>query len=193
MSTQLEGSSVMPVSPSEAQAALRDISKAERSSAAAYQYRNASPHLFLWGIIWAIGYGANYIEPEWGAVWPVLALIGAAGSFWIGWKTKPAERAGYDWRYAATLLAVLAFIGSVFAVMPPRNPMQIGAFFPILVAFFYALVGIWTRGARLLIAGIVVAALTLGAYFLLPHYFILWMAVVGGAALILGGFWLRRV
>lgn len=183
----------MPLSPAEAQDALRDISRAERTSAAAYGYRHASPHLFLWGLIWVIGYGASYVRPQWAEIWPVLALIGAAGSFWIGGKTKPAARPGFDWRYAATALAIFGFIGALFAVMPPRDPMQLAAFFPILVALFYALMGIWTRGVRMLVAGIVIAALTLGGYFFLPQYFMLWMAVVGGGALILGGFWLRSV
>jgi len=181
----------MPVSPSEAQAALRDISKAERSSAAAYQYRHAAPHLFLWGSIWAVGYGASYARPRWEGLWPVLALAGADASFWIGWKSKPAPRE-YDWRYLGTALAVVCFIAAVFAVLPPSDRMQIGAFFPILVALFYSLVGIWIRGVRLMAAGVAVAALTLGGYFFLPQYFLLWMAVVGGGALILGGVWLRN-
>jgi hypothetical protein len=45
----------------------------------------------------------------------------------------------------------------------------------------------------MVLAGVVVAALTLIGFFGLPQYFLLWMAVVGGGALILGGFWLRSV
>jgi hypothetical protein len=193
----------MPVSPSEAQGALRDITKAERTSAKAYGYRNASPHLIIWGIVWAIGYGVSYAKPQpfcasscldpMATLWPVLIVIGCIASFWIGWKSRSSVATGYDWRYPVSALAIFAFIAAIFAVMPPRDPVQIGAFFPILVALFYTLVGIWTRGARMLIAGIAVAALTLGGYFLLPQYFLLWMAVVGGGALILGGFWLRTV
>lgn len=183
----------MPVSPADAQAALRDISRAEQTSAKVYGYRHFSPHLFLWGIIWAFGYGACYVNPQWGVFWPALALLGTIASFWIGWNTKPAQSTGHDWRYLATALAVFAFIGAIFAVMPPQSDAQIGAFFPILVALFYALIGIWSRGARLLITGIAVAVLTLGGYFFLPQYFTLWMAAVGGGALVLGGAWLRSV
>lgn len=183
----------MPLSRTEAQGALRDLSTAERASAKAYGYRHASPHLFVWGAIWVVGYGANYFRPQWGAAWPALVLIGTIASFWIGVRSKPEGVREYDWRSLATLLAVFAYIAALFVIMPPRNSMQISAFFPILVALFYSLVGIWMRGARMLIAGIVVAALTLGGYFFLPQYFLLWMAVVGGGAVILGGFWLRSV
>jgi hypothetical protein len=34
--------------------------------------------------------------------------------------------------------------------------------------------------------------LTIVGFFVLPAIFMLWMAVVGGGALVLGGLWLRR-
>jgi hypothetical protein len=46
---------------------------------------------------------------------------------------------------------------------------------------------------RFLYAGIALGALTLIGWFWLPHYFLPWMAAVGGGALILTGFWLRKV
>jgi hypothetical protein len=86
---------------------------------------------------------------------------------------------------------VILFISAIFAIMPPRTSAQIAAFFPILVALFYLLIGIWTRGARMIVLGLAVGALTLFGYFYLPVYFLLWMAVVGGGGMILGGIWLR--
>lgn len=182
----------MPITHVEAQDALRDISRTGRASALTYGYRQASPHLIVWGVVWALGYGICWFRPQYGMVWPPLVLIGIAASTYIGWRSKPSG-AQYDWRYATTSIAVFAFIFALFAVMPPRTNAQVSAFFPLLVALFYAIVGIWTRGTRMLVAGIVVAALTLAGYFLLPQYFTLWMAVVGGGALILGGIWLRSV
>jgi hypothetical protein len=183
----------MPISHAEAQDTLRDIARTGRASATTYGYRHASPHLFIWGVVWILGYGLSYLRPEFGATWPALVIAGTAASFWVGWKSRPQGSKSYDWRYAATALAAYVFITAIFAIMPPRTAMQAGAFFPILIALLYSLVGIWTRGARMLVAGIVLAALTLGGYFLLPQYFIPWMAVVGGGGLILGGFWLRSV
>ena len=183
----------MPLTHIEAQEALRDIQRTGRASAASYGYQHGSPHLFIWGIVWILGYGLQYLRPQFGATWPVLVVAGSIASFWVGWKSRPAESKGYDWRFAQTALAGFLFILAIFVVMPPRTGLQAGAFFPILIALLYSLVGIWTGGARMLVAGIVLAALTLGGYFLLPQYFMPWMAVVGGGGLILGGFWLRRV
>ena len=182
----------MPLTHVEARDALRDIQRTGRASATTYGYGRASPHLIVWGIVWALGYGICWFAPQYGVVWPPLVLLGVAASTWLGWQAKPSGTP-YDWRYLTTSLAVLAFILALFAVMPPRTDAEISAFFPLLVALFYAIVGIWTRGTRLLVAGIVVAALTLAGFFFLPRYFTLWMAVVGGGGLILGGFWLRSV
>lgn len=183
----------MPISPAEAQSALRDISRAEHSSATVYRYRHAAPHLFVWGIVWAIGYGVTYAKPQWGLLWPVLVGVGTVASFWVGWKLAPPKTTGYDWRFAGTWLAIFLFIAAIFAVMPPRSVAELSAFFPLLVALFYGLVGIWIRGTRLVLTGAAVGALTIIGFFLLPQIFLLWMAVVGGGALILGGFWLRSV
>lgn len=182
----------MPLSQTEAAEALRDISQAERRSSAAYGYRLAAPHLILWGVVWFIGYGLTYARVSWTWVWLPLIAIGIAGSFWIGVRSKVgAERR--DWRYSATALAVFVFIWAIFMVLPPRTDAQTGAFFPILVSLYYAVIGIWSRGLRILLTGAALVALTLIGFFWLQQYFLLWMAVVGGGGLILGGLWLRNV
>jgi hypothetical protein len=183
----------MPVTPADAEHTLRDISSTARASAAFYGYRVASPHLILWGIIWVIGYGASFFYPQATMTWPLLTVIGVAGSCYFGWQARRAGRSRPGWRYGATGLAVFLFIAALFAVMPPRTDAQVSAFYPILVALFYCLVGIWTDGRRMIVAGTAIAVLTLGGYFYLAQIFTLWMAIVGGGALILGGIWLRRV
>jgi hypothetical protein len=181
----------MPVSPAEAKDTLRDISATARASSTFYGYRTAAPHLILWGILWFVGYGASYFRPAWSFVWPVVVIVGVIGSFWFGRQSSKTKSSVCAWRYAGTSLAIYLFIAAIFAIMQPRSDAQVGAFFPILVALFYSLIGIWTRGIRMIVAGVVIAALTLGGFFWLPQIFPLWMALVGGGALILGGFWLR--
>lgn len=181
----------MPLSLSEAENAPGDISNAEHANSATYGYRRASPHLILWGVIWTIGHCVTYVRPQYGFIWPGLVLSGIIVTFGTGWNSRPTKSARFDWRYGATLLAIMFFVAAVFAIMQPQTSTQVSAFFPVLVALFYCLVGIWTRGMRMLIAGIVIAALAMGGYFWLQQYFLLGMAAVGGGALILGGVWLR--
>ena len=183
----------VPVSPQEAASTLSDISKTEQRSSTAYGYRQASPHLILWGFIWLIGYGAMAAHVTWPYLWLVLVAIGTAASLWIGARTAKAWGGRSDWRGGATAFVVFLFITAVFAILPPRTDIQFGAFFPILVALFYAVVGIWARAPRMLIAAAALAALTMFGFFELKAQFELWMAIVGGGGLILGGLWLRSV
>lgn len=188
----------MTIQPQEAADALRDIEQAQRDSATAYHYQRFSPHLFLWGAIWIVGYALTYFRPTVSLAWVVLVPLGLIGSFWMGIRdagTRASSRAGAasGWRYGATAVAVFLFIAALFAILPPKSGEQVGAIIPVLVALFYALIGVWTHGTRIALLGFLLGALTLAGYFWLPQYFALWMAGVGGGALILGGVWLRRI
>ena len=85
-----------------------------------------------------------------------------------------------------------AFIAATYAVFGRVTPAQQAAFVPLIVALGYTLLGIW-KGPRFLVTGIVIAVLTLGGFFFLHAHFLLWMAFVGGGALLLAGLWLRTV
>lgn len=184
----------MYIPPREAGDALHNIARAEQQSADAYRYQKSSPHLFLWGVIWIIGYIVAYARPRDWPVWAALVVVGTIGSLWINWRAEAKrERASSGWRYATTLLALYLFTGAFFAILPPRSSAQIDAFFPLLIALWYVILGIWSHGLRIALLGMVLGTLTVGGYFWLPQYFLLWMAGVGGGALILGGFWLTRV
>jgi hypothetical protein len=182
------------LSPHEAADTLRDVAAVEDRSARAYGYQRGSPYLILWGILWTVGYGLTATWPQRGnAVWIAIDAIGMAASFAIGFRSHagtnvPARR---RWMFPGIALITFVFIGATLAVMAPVSPKQIGAFVPLVVAFGYALRGIW-GGLRFVVAGAVIAAATLAGFLLLGAYFDLWMAAVGGGALVLAGVWLLR-
>jgi len=181
----------MSLTPQEAAEALKDITRTERRSGASLGYQMAWPHLVLWGAIWAIGYGAMALHMKWDPLWGALSLAGTVGSFVIGYSMARGRTKTFDWRYAASFFAVFAFVTALFVILPPKSDIQFGAFFPILVALYYALVGIWTRGLRMLILGVLLALCTLAAFLHARDQFMAIMAFVGGGGLILGGLWLR--
>lgn len=184
----------MSIPHQEAADALRNIEEAQQHSAKVYHYQRFSPHLFLWGAIWIVGYAANYFWPAASLIWVVLVAIGLIGSFFLGGRaTSLLVGPSHGRKYAVTAVAIFLFISAVFAILPPRSQAQVGAFLPVLVALFYALVGIWTGGTRIALLALALGALTIAGYFWLPEYFLLWMAGVGGGALTLGGVWLRRI
>jgi hypothetical protein len=185
----------MTLSPNEAADTLRDIAAIETRSQRVYGYHRASPFLILWGILWVVGYGLTAVWPQRGnAVWIAILAIGLAATFAIGSRgsAKVDARGIRRAAIANSRWVFPAIISSTFAVMGPVSGRQIGAFIPLVVAAGYALRGIWA-GARFVVAGAVIATLVLGGFFLLPAYFELWMAGVGGGALILAGFWFRGV
>lgn len=198
----------MALSSDEAAAALRDIGQAQTRSSRAYGYQQASPILILWGVLWAIGYGLTDAIPHRALpIWIAVDAIGIATSIAIGIRScARSDRAGNPaiepdrtapsatprWGFRAALLTAFAFIAAAIAVMSPVSGRQIGAFFPLVIAASYALAGIWI-GLRFVVTGAAIAGLTLIGFFSLPTHFFLWMAGVGGGALVLAGVWLRRV
>lgn len=181
------------LSRDEASETLKSIQQTQGRSAQAYGYQSAAPFLILWGVIWFLGYGATDLYPRYADwAWGTLVVIGFALSAFLGKRssTRP-DGARHGMRIMATWLTMLVFVSAVFSVMPPTRNEQIGAFIPLLIAFFYGVLGIWA-GMRFLIAGAAIAVLTLGGFFLLQSHFSLWMAAVGGGTLVATGFWLNK-
>ena len=180
----------MTVSRADASAALANVEAAEARSATLRGYQSAAPHLIIWGVAWAVGYTVTDIAPRWvNVAWPVIAVSGTIGDILAARADRPAS--GRGGTMALLFLILFVFVGGTLAVMQPRDPRQVGAFIPLVVASGYAIVGL--MGApRLLVLGSTVATLTLGGFFALPAHFLLWMAAVGGGSLVLGGLWLRK-
>jgi len=187
----------MTLSPNEAADALRDMTAVEAHSRRLYGYRQGSPHLILWGVLWAIGYGLTAVWPrQSSAVWIAIVAIGLIAGFLIATRSRThtndptGTRPQVYWRFPAIALISFVFIFASFAIMAPVNGRQVGAFVPLVLAASYAVMGLWL-GPRFTVAGAALAVLTLGGFFLLPGYFAAWMAAVGGGSLILAGIWLR--
>ncbi|HJT43517.1 MAG TPA: hypothetical protein VJ750_08450 [Rhizomicrobium sp.] len=173
--------------------ALKEAAATERRSAEAYNYSQSAPYCFVWGIVLLLGYGAQALIPAgpWlGWWWIGLNSAGAAVSVLLG-RIENARRPGRSWRIGVLFLILWLFTAALFAVLHPSDPLQVGAYFPLLFAAIYAAIGLW-MGLRYILVGVFTAVATLGAFFFLREYFFHWMALVGGGSLLLTGFWMRR-
>ena len=180
----------MTLSRADAAAALQDIDAATTRSRALHGYQRAAPHLIIWGVAWAVGYTVTDLAPAWtGPAWLSSVVIATGGD--IAAARSGGKGEGNGALFAAVFAIFLIFIGATIAVMGPHEPKQVGAFIPLVVAAVYAVIGLMDA-PRMLVLGGALAALTLFGFFALPAHFLLWMAVVGGGSLILGGIWLRR-
>src|SRR6516164_1644339 len=86
----------MTLSPDEAAGALRDMAAVETRSRRVYGYREASPHLILWGVLWWAGYGLSEPWPHRAlAIWITIVVIGLTADCAIsqrGRRARPASR-----------------------------------------------------------------------------------------------------
>jgi hypothetical protein len=180
----------MTPSRADATAALQDVQQTESRSHLLRGYQIASPHLIIWGVVWAVAYAMSYLAPPWAnTVWLIGVPLGVAGDIIVSWGVASAGKRAVAMAQLATIFMVV-LVGTA-AVMQPQDPRQMAAFVPLLVAAGYGIMGV--MGApRMLIIASVIAALTLVGFFALGALFLPWMAVVGGGGLIAGGLWLRQ-
>jgi hypothetical protein len=188
----------MSLSPTDARSALDDIARTEARSAEAFRGKEASPFLILWGVIWIIGYGATAINETYAMAWMGLGPLGGVASFAIGFvqraRNKRDSAQGDSMLISlGVFLSIFAFFTAALAILAPVNGYQISAFVPLVIALLYCLMGLFGQMPRMMALGVLLMGLTAGGYFLLHDYFFAWMAIVGGAGLILGGLWLRTV
>jgi hypothetical protein len=196
----------MALSHDEAAQTLSEITRTGQRSSQALAYANASPFFVVWGVVWVLGYSGTYVllrlleTPRFiNWLWASLIVIGAIASANIGraqWHAQNpgakarGREAGRRWLVGS--LVIWLFVICAALVIGPRFVAIQGAFIPLLIAMLYGLLGLF-RGWRFVYAGLAVTALTLGGWFSLPQFFLLWMALVGGGSLILVGLWLKKV
>jgi hypothetical protein len=94
----------------------------------------------------------------------------------------------------ATAIICGLFLVALFFITAPLAPKQIHSVFGLFFGALYVVMGLWI-GGRLMVTGLVLVALTLGAFYALPFgvAYMLFMGVVVGGGLALGGLWLRKV
>ena len=183
----------MTITKQEAADALGEVERARGDMFRITLYATTAPHLMIWGAAWLIADSLTQYVQRFELVWPVTSAVFGVASFVVSLRTRASAPSGAaGWRPAATFLAVLVFLGCLFSVLWPLSGKQIHSFFGLFLALAYAILGVWF-GRRLLFLGAVLAGLTMFGYFRLDAWYPLFMGLVGGGGLILGGLWLRKV
>jgi hypothetical protein len=176
----------------QASEALNEIDEIARRVRQSSIYQLASLMLIMWGALTAAGYLVTYLLPRHaGFAWIAIYVAGIAGSFAISTFGYPKTRIRiFDSR---TLVAVLLFIAFGFFIvwLGRFTPRQIGTFWPVYYMMVYTIVGLWV-GYAFVAIGLGITALTLIGYFFIGDVFDVWMAIINGGGLILGGLWMRR-
>ena len=173
--------------------ALTDIESMVRRVRQSRIYNFSSLMLIMWGALVFAGYVASYIWPRMNGVhWIVLDVIGLAASLALGaWTRRRSGVNTFDTRFLAAFV-LFAVFGCILSIgVAHLRPRQMDAFWPIYFMMVYTIAGIWF-GYAFVAIGVGITALTLIGYFFAGDWFHLWMAVVDGGGLVLGGLWMRR-
>jgi len=180
----------MNVSRGEAKQALEDVEQTMKTASRRWDGDDAFPHLMLWGAIW-------FIYPMWVQLWPrtlyipmLLFPLGGIASWLIGTHSRRPVKNTKDKRFML-IGFILWFFACIWAVLlKPESPEQIYAFGCTVAMFAYVVAGFWW-GRVFIVLGLAVTVFTLVGYYLLPGIFWLWMAFMGGGALMGSGLYLK--
>ncbi len=185
----------MSISKDDAARALGEIDQARGRLHEATAYEHAAPFLIIWGLVWLVADLLTQFAPRFRLAWTLCVVAGLVVSFVVGFvmgrKSVPAQ-AGTGWRQAVTWIVVMAMVFSLFLVVPVTSVREVHSVFGLVFGFIYVIVGLW-MGWRVAALGVALVALTLVGFYAVREWYALFMGVVAGGALILGGLWLRRL
>lgn len=181
----------MTIPAEEAANALRDAEAAASRSKQARGYQGASAYLVVWGVVWMLANAIGQLNERAGEMaWMMLSLAGVAASVVIG-RRQGDRPGGGSLRAALVAVAIGGFGFAAQIVAPPLSFAQADALATLTVGAVYIAMGA-TAGLRLSAIGAVVMAATIVGWLVLRDWFFLWIAVVGGGGLVLGGLWFRK-
>ncbi len=161
--------------------------KALNASGGGYQ-------MFIWGAIILIGYTLNQFADHLpmaaiAGTWIVMSVLGNIVSVTMSIRMARKFHSPIGARIGAMLPIFILFgiVGAFF--VHPAGPREINLLIYLLVMLWLAMMGLWVKPSLLWIS-LIFTGLMLFGYVVLPDYFFLWLAIVGGGALIGSGLFL---
>jgi hypothetical protein len=177
----------------EAQAALADINEMVARVRQSRIYDIASLIMIASGVMVFAGNIATFAVPRYGGyIWMGINALNVAIAAIISVVTR--SRTGvrsFDGRVLAAFLLFYGFGLLCTVVLGHFGGRELGVFWPIYFMLFYCIAGLWF-GRAFLSIGLTITALTLVGYFFITGFtFLIWMAIVNGAGLVVSGLWMR--
>jgi hypothetical protein len=186
----------MNISPTEAEEALAAIQTMMTKTRQAISSSGAYLFLILWGIIWLLGFlGSQFLPTDIGGyAWIVLDILGGILSAVLGIRMGRVVRSSSPStsgkRIAFFWLLLFFYCVAAVAVSWPADGKQLSMYIILFVMVGWMAMGLLLSFASIW-PGVIITALALIGYFLLPGIFYLWMAVLGGGGMISLGLYIR--
>jgi hypothetical protein len=188
----------MNVSHENAQESLSTVQdvtvRTHRAIASAY----ASDLLILWGALWTIEFTAAHFYPAYAFhIFMVMSIVGCIGTaviYWVFYSKALIREAGSQsaiWRIALFWILLYAYAALWHFLLAPFNGLQGNAFISTVAMFAFVVIGLWFGCRFMIILGLAVTIAVLIGFYLLTAYYCLWMALMGGGAILGTGLYTR--
>jgi hypothetical protein len=177
----------------EAQAALADIKEMVERVRQSRIYELASQFMVVAGLFVFAGNLLTYFVPRYALyIWPAVNVMTVVVSAFV--STFDSRRTGvrtFDVRMLVMFILFYGFGLLCSTVLGHYGPREMGTFWPIYFMLFYCIAGLWF-GYGFIAVGASIAVLTLiGYFFITGPLWLIWMAIVNGAGLVVSGLWMR--
>jgi hypothetical protein len=191
-----EKSNPMNISPTEAEETLASIQSITQKTRHSIASGGTTITLIVTGVVWLVGFMCTQFLS--GAIvayiWIGMSLLGSLLGTLLGSRlgkrlrtpsaAPMAKRIGLFW-------LLLVFFGiATIAVARPTDGKQVTMF-----VILFIMLGQLSMGPVISFSAVwwalPIAALALAGYFLLPGFFYLWMAILGGGGMIAYGLYIR--
>ncbi|MFL7794319.1 MAG: hypothetical protein AB8I69_19405 [Anaerolineae bacterium] len=170
---------------------IRQIMKRTQKEAG----RHSGWFILIAGVLWLVGFTANQFVPEYaGWTWAAVNLGGMIAMGWTGIRlTRRSDVRTTWWKPIFFFWVILAAFAILLGwLFDANDSVQIGLLAILAAALGYVQIGAIFQSLHISITGILVAAMAIGAFFLIPDHFLLAMALLGGGLLIGSGLWMIR-
>ena len=184
----------MDISPSEAEKTLASIRETDDQMRKAMNASGGGYQMLIWGIIMLIGYSLNQFADHLtvaivAGTWIALSVVGNTFSVVMSIRMARKFHSPLGSRIG-TMLPIFILFGVIAAFfVNPAGPREINLLIYLLVMLWLAMMGLWVKLSMLWIS-LIFTGLMLFGYTVLPDYFFLWLAIVGGGAMIGSGLFL---
>ena len=187
----------MNISHDEAEEALAAIQTMAQKTRRSIAGGGAYISLIITGIVWLVGFTATQfltgsIVPS---IWIGVSILGSAFATILGIRAgrrvHSASTAVTGKRIAIFWILLILFAAATIAVARPADGKQL-----TLLIILFAMTGQMGMGLLLSFSAtwwtVPVVALALVGYFIVPVWFYLWMALLGGGVMVILGLYIRR-
>jgi len=188
----------MNVSQEDAHEALSAVKNVMVQTRKAIASSYASDLLIMWGLLWIGAFIASHFYLAYAFyIFISMSVVGGLGTAVIYqvFRSKASlndtsfQKVG--WRMFLFWIFLFGYLIIWLCLLAPFSGLQCNAFICTAIMFAYIVIGLWFGSYFMVLLGLAVTAATLVGFYLLTPYYCLWMASMGGGALLGTGLYIR--